>query len=50
MNGTKTIQAPGYCSITGRTMPMDQLSRVMIWNSEYMLSPTVPNQSGKALP
>ena len=34
MNGTNSAQANGYCSITGRTMPMDQLSSVMIWNSE----------------
>ncbi len=30
MNGTKNAQAYGCCFITGRTMPIDQLSRVMI--------------------
>ncbi|MNY34141.1 hypothetical protein D3C86_1684590 [compost metagenome] len=32
MKGKKYIQASGNCSITGRTMPIDQLSRVITWN------------------
>ena len=34
MKGTKKAQAQGNASMTGRTMPMDQDSSVMIWNSE----------------
>ena len=34
MKGTKKAQACGCVSITGRTMPIDQLSSVMIWKSE----------------
>ena len=33
MNGTKNSQACGYTSMTGRTIPIDQLSSVMIWNN-----------------
>lgn len=29
MKGTKKAKAHGWVSMTGRTMPMDQLSRVM---------------------
>ena len=36
--------------MTGRTMPMDQLSKVMIWKREKRLRPTLPNQSGKDEP
>lgn len=34
MKGTKNNQACGKTCMTGRTIPMDQLSRVMIWRSE----------------
>jgi hypothetical protein len=34
MKGTKNAHAHGNTSITGRTIPMDQLSSVMIWKSE----------------
>ena len=34
----------------GRTMPMDQLSSVIIWNSEYIDVPTLPNHSGNSVP
>ena len=30
INGTKNIQARGNCVITGRTIPIDQLSSVII--------------------
>ena len=50
MNGTKNARAHGYASITGRTMPIDQLSSVMIWNSVYIDAPSVPNQSTKVRP
>ena len=50
MNGTKNAQACGRTSITGRTMPIDQLSSVMIWKSEYIDLPIVPNHSGKCCP
>jgi glutaredoxin-related protein len=33
MKGTKKSQACGCFSMTGRTIPIDQLSRVMIWKS-----------------
>ena len=48
--GTKNIQARGWASITGRTMPIDQLSSVMIWKSEYIDCPTVPNHCGNSRP
>ena len=32
MKGTKNAHAHGWLAMTGRTMPIDQLSRVMIWN------------------
>ncbi len=31
-------------------MPIDQLSSVMIWKSEYIERPSVPNHSGNAAP
>ena len=40
----------GKTSITGRTMPIDQLSRVMIWNRLNIEAPTVPNHCGNVLP
>ena len=45
INGTKKAQAYGYSSITGLTIPIDQLSSVIIWKSEYIEFPIVPNQS-----
>ena len=34
MKGTKKAHAHGFDSMTGRTIPIDQLSKVMIWNNE----------------
>ena len=50
INGTKNSHACGYTSITGRTMPIDQLSSVMTWNKVYSESPRLPNHSGKRSP
>jgi hypothetical protein len=36
--------------MTGRAIPMAQLSGVMIWNSVKALSPSVPNHCGKSEP
>lgn len=36
--------------MTGRTMRIDQLSRVMIWNGENRDSPMLPNHCGKLAP
>ena len=46
MKDTNTTHAQENCSRMGRTIPMDQLSRVMIWNRENIDFPMVPNQSG----
>ncbi len=48
MNGTKNAHANGNCSITGRAIPIDQLSSVITWNSVYSESPSVPNHCGNA--
>lgn len=41
-NGTKYTHAKGYTSITGRLMPIDQLSRVITWKSVYIAFPMLP--------
>ena len=50
MNGMKNSHAPGWISITGRTMPSDQPSSVMIWNSVKSDSGRPPNNFGNASP
>ena len=47
---TNKSEAHGYISITGRTIPIDQLSNVIIWKSVNMEFPRVPNHSGKSCP
>ena len=36
--------------MTGRLIPIDQLSSVMTWNSVYIDLPISPNHSGNAVP
>ena len=48
MNSTKTSQVYGKTFMTGSTISIGQLLRVMVRNSKYVLLPTSPNHLGRA--